>query len=179
MTRGMRCRVRSTIFLKSKRGERDSRVKGDWNNAQHSLSNNTVIFLGLICIGKSNSFESWRTCWSNAGWPISIGSFLDIIITGVVKFSKLIYRFGRERAKQNPQMSANLHDIVQRERNVFTRAKKFSACFKNLDNFHPWILLTPFLSILRLQSVLDLDPVMTLEEFFGQGWHSVFPSSSW
>ena len=75
-------------------------------------------------------------------------------------------------------MSANLPDIVQRERNVFTRAKKFSACFKNLDNFHPWILLTPFLSILRLQSVLDLDPVMTLEEFFGQGWHSVFPSSS-
>ena len=58
MTRGMRYRVRSTIFLKSKRGERDSRVKGDLNNAQHSLSNNTVIFLGLICIGKSNSFES-------------------------------------------------------------------------------------------------------------------------
>ena len=75
-------------------------------------------------------------------------------------------------------MSANPPDVVQRERNVFTSAKKFSACNKNLDNFYIRILLRPFLFILRLQSALDLDPVITLEEFFGQGWHSVFPSSS-
>ena len=36
----------------------DSRAKGDLNIPQHSLTKNTVIFLGLTCVGKSNSFIS-------------------------------------------------------------------------------------------------------------------------
>ena len=64
MTISTRCRFTSTMFLKPKRGVngggegRGRRWQGerDFNNPQHSLYNKMVIFLGVICIGRSNSF---------------------------------------------------------------------------------------------------------------------------